>query len=83
MVTETSNYRIETQPTRRPCFRCIDRLFWILLSRWWSQWGESLVIIRAETVALDGGRADLISAIIVFTQTSYKESAHKPLLGHN
>jgi hypothetical protein len=35
---------------RRLCFRCIDRLFWILLSRWWRQWRESLVIIQAETV---------------------------------
>src|ERR1700676_1679707 len=36
--------------TRRPCFRLIDRLFWILLSRWWPQWRESLVIVQAETV---------------------------------
>src|SRR5271169_5686173 len=36
--------------TRRPCFRRFDRLFWILLSRWWPQWRESLVIVQAETV---------------------------------
>jgi hypothetical protein len=36
--------------TRRPCFRLIDRLFWILLSRWWPQWRESLVIVQADTV---------------------------------
>lgn len=36
--------------TCRPCFRWIDRLFWILLSRGWTQWRESLVIIQAETV---------------------------------
>jgi hypothetical protein len=26
---------LERSRTRRPCFRCIDRLLWILLSRWW------------------------------------------------
>src|SRR5271167_4777010 len=36
--------------TRRPCFRLFDRLFWILLSRWWSDWRESLVIVQPETV---------------------------------
>ena len=36
--------------TRRPCFRRWDRLFWILFSRWWPQWRESLVIVQAETV---------------------------------
>jgi len=36
--------------TRRPCFRRIDRMLWILLSRWWPQWRESLVIVQAETV---------------------------------
>ena len=25
--------------TRRPCFRLWDRLFWILLSWWWSRAG--------------------------------------------
>ncbi len=41
---------LERSRTRRPCFRCIDRLFWILLSRWWSQWRESLLIVQPETV---------------------------------
>jgi hypothetical protein len=36
--------------TRRPCFRRFDRLFWILLSRWWLDWRESLVIVQPETV---------------------------------
>jgi hypothetical protein len=36
--------------TRRPCLRFIDRPFWILLSRWWLQWRESLVIVQTETV---------------------------------
>jgi len=41
---------LERSRTRRPCFRRIDRLLWILLSRWWPQWSESLVIVQAETV---------------------------------
>src|ERR1019366_3025301 len=41
---------LERSRIRRPCFRRFDRLFWILLSRWWSDWRESLVIVQAETV---------------------------------
>ena len=48
--------------TRRPCFRFIDRLFWILLSRWWPRWRESLVIVQAETV-LRWRRNGLVSAL--------------------
>ena len=36
--------------TRRPCFRRWDRLFWILFSRWWPQWRDSLIIVQPETV---------------------------------
>src|SRR5580700_5928082 len=36
--------------TRRPCFCRFDRLFWILLSRWWLDWREGLVIVQPETV---------------------------------
>jgi len=36
--------------TRRPCFRPSERLFWILLSRWWSDWRRGLVIIQPTTV---------------------------------
>ncbi len=36
---------LERSRTRRPCFRRLDRLFWILLSRWWPQWRESLLIV--------------------------------------
>ena len=36
--------------TRRPCFRPIDRLFWVLLSWWWPGWREALSIIQADTV---------------------------------
>jgi hypothetical protein len=38
---------LERNRTRRPCFRSIDRLFWISLSRWWRGWRESLVIVSA------------------------------------
>jgi hypothetical protein len=41
---------LERSRTRRPCFRRIDRLLWILLSFWWPQWRESLVIVQPETV---------------------------------
>src|SRR5271167_2990613 len=41
---------LERSRTRRPCFRRIDRLFWILLSRWWPQWRDSLIIVQLETV---------------------------------
>jgi len=37
--------------TRRPCFGLWDRLFWLLLSRWWPRWPESLMIIQPETVS--------------------------------
>jgi hypothetical protein len=36
--------------TRRPCFRLWDRLFWILLTRWWPSWRDSLVIVQPATV---------------------------------
>src|SRR5712692_10307835 len=41
---------LERSRTRRPCFRRFDRLFWILLSRWWPEWSESLMIVQPETV---------------------------------
>src|ERR1700722_20564702 len=41
---------LERSRTRRPHFRRIDRLFWILLSRWWPQWRESLMIVQPGTV---------------------------------
>jgi hypothetical protein len=39
---------LERSRTRRPCFRRIDRLFWMLLSRWWqvgtkARWSFSLI----------------------------------------
>jgi hypothetical protein len=42
--------------TRPPCFRLIDRLLWIVLSRWWPQWRESLMIVQPQTVV--GWRRD-------------------------
>jgi hypothetical protein len=41
---------LERSRTRRPCFRRLDRLFWISLSRWWPEWRESLMIVQPETV---------------------------------
>jgi hypothetical protein len=41
---------LERSRTRRPCLRCWDRVFWILLSRWWPGWRQSLVIVQPETV---------------------------------
>ena len=41
---------LERSRTRRPSFRRFDRLLWILLSRWWPQWRESLMIVQPETV---------------------------------
>ena len=41
---------LERSGTRRPCFRRWDRLFWILFSRWWPQWRDSLIIVQPETV---------------------------------
>ena len=36
--------------TRRPCFRLRDRLFWLLLARWWPGWRNGLVIVQSATV---------------------------------
>jgi hypothetical protein len=36
--------------TRRPCFRFQDRLFWLLLARWWPGWRDSLVIVQPATI---------------------------------
>jgi hypothetical protein len=41
---------LKRSPTRRPCFRLIDRPFWVLLSWWWPGWREALTIIQADTV---------------------------------
>ena len=41
---------LERSGTRRPCFRLWDRLFWILFSRSWPRWRDSLIIVQPETV---------------------------------
>jgi hypothetical protein len=41
---------LERSRTRRPCFRRFDRLLWMLLSRFWPQWRDSLMIVQPETV---------------------------------
>ena len=35
---------------KRPQLRCPDRLFWVLLSRFWSNWREALIIVKPDTV---------------------------------
>ena len=36
--------------SKRPQLRSKDRLFWILLSRWWGRWRELLIIVKPDTV---------------------------------
>jgi hypothetical protein len=36
--------------TPRPCFRPSERLFWVLLSRWWANWQRNLIIVQPATV---------------------------------
>jgi hypothetical protein len=36
--------------TPRPRLRPIDRIFWVLLSRVWSRWADSLAIVKPATV---------------------------------
>ena len=43
---------LQRSGTRRPRFRASDRLFWALLSRWWSGWRKGLVLMQPETVLL-------------------------------
>lgn len=37
--------------TRRPRFDLIDRLLWVFLSRWWSGWRDSLIIVQRQTIS--------------------------------
>jgi hypothetical protein len=41
---------LERSGTRRPCLRPADRLFWVLLSRWWVDWRRDLMIVQPATV---------------------------------
>ena len=38
------------RPKKRPQIRTKDRLFWIMLSRFWSNWQEPLIVVKPETV---------------------------------
>ncbi len=42
---------LERSRTRRPCFRLWDRLFWVLFSRCWPRWRDSLIIVQPDTVS--------------------------------
>ncbi len=35
---------------RQPKLRKLDRFFWVLLSRSWNRWKDTLVIVKPETV---------------------------------
>ena len=35
---------------KRPKIRLRDRLFWILVSRYWKKWKDTLIIVKPETV---------------------------------
>jgi hypothetical protein len=35
---------------KRPQIRNRDRLFWVLLSRFWNNWRKALIIVKPETV---------------------------------
>ena len=34
----------------RPRLTVLDRIFWVVLSRFWQSWRSSLQVVRAETV---------------------------------
>ncbi len=35
---------------KRPKIRLRDRLFWILVSRYWKKWKDALIIVRPESL---------------------------------
>jgi hypothetical protein len=35
---------------KRPQLRASDRIFWIILSRFWSNWRQALIVVKPETV---------------------------------
>jgi transposase InsO family protein len=41
---------IMKRSVKRPRLRNLDRLFWILLSRFWRNWQEPLIVVKPETV---------------------------------
>jgi len=38
------------RPRKRPQIRIKDRLFWVLLYRFWSNWRQALIVVKPETV---------------------------------
>ena len=38
------------RPKKRPQIRTKDRLFWIILSRFWNNWRQALIVVKPETV---------------------------------
>ena len=38
------------RPKKRAQIRTKDRLFWIVLCRFWSNWQEPLIVVKPETV---------------------------------
>jgi len=41
---------LQRQTKKRASLRIADRLFWMMLSRLWTQWRSTLVIVKPETV---------------------------------
>lgn len=41
---------IMKRSSKKPSLRIRDRLFWVFLSRFWSNWKETLIIVKPETV---------------------------------
>jgi hypothetical protein len=40
---------ILNRTTKRPSLRFQDRLFWVTLAKWWSDWRSALLIVKPET----------------------------------
>ena len=41
---------VYSQSIKRPRLRPRDRVFWVWLSRFWSEWSSALVIVKPDTV---------------------------------
>ena len=41
---------IRKRSSKRPQLRPRDRLFWVLLSRFWSGWQDALIVVKPDTV---------------------------------
>jgi hypothetical protein len=49
----------------RPRLTEIDRIFWVLLSRLWTSWRHSLLVVRPQTVVGTGRDFDAIGRVRV------------------